>query len=203
MRLFAALEPPPSVLDELDEALAPHRAEWPELRWSPRELAHVTVAFFGETSDVAFERLLPRLERAAGRYPELALSFAGAGAFPAGGTHARALWTGIYGDRRTLARLAASVSAAGRRAGCPGTGHRGFKPHLTLARSRTPQDLRPLLESLGAFAGRSWVAGSLHLVLSHTGPQVHHETLRTWPLAGERSQVCEGTGTSPAPPSRS
>src|SRR5688500_1446784 len=111
MRLFAALLPPPSVLDELEEVLAPHRAERPELKWIRRELSHVTLAFFGETDDLAYERLVPRLERVAGRYPEVSLSFAGAGAFPGGGTHARVLWTGIYGDRRTLARLAASACA--------------------------------------------------------------------------------------------
>lgn len=193
MRLFAALMPPGGVLDELDEVLAPHQAQWPELRWSPRELSHVTVAFFGETPEPVLDRLLPRLERAAGRYPELALSFAGAGAFPGGGGHARVLWSGIYGDRRTLARLAASVSAAGRRAGCPGTEHQGFKPHLTLARARTPQDLRPLLEALATYAGSTWVAESLHLMVSHSGPRVHYETLRTWPLTGKRTEIEDET----------
>jgi hypothetical protein len=40
-----------------------------------------------------------RLERAARRHPCLALSLAGAGAFP-GANRARVLWTGIQGDRR-------------------------------------------------------------------------------------------------------
>lgn len=182
-----ALVPPPEVLDELDEALAPHRAERPDLRWSPRELMHVTLAFFGETDDLAYERLLPRLERVAGRYPEMTLSLAGGGAFPGGGAHARVLWTGLYGDRRLVARLAASVNAAGRRAGCPIGEYRGFRAHLTLARSRTPADLRALIESLSMFAGSPWTAGALHLVRSHLGSSVHHETLRTWPLSGERS----------------
>src|SRR5690349_9014310 len=117
MRLFAALAPPTDVLDELEAVTAPFRAEWPGLRWSSRDLLHVTLAFFGEVDDRVLERLQPRLERAASRTPPIELSFAGAGAFPFGGAHARVLWTGVYGDRRELAQLAAACSTAGRRSG--------------------------------------------------------------------------------------
>ncbi|GAA2083114.1 RNA 2',3'-cyclic phosphodiesterase [Actinomadura alba] len=143
---------------------------------------HVTLAFLGEIDDRTFDRLTPRLERAARRYDPLTLSLAGAGAFPGGGAHARVLWTGMYGDRRTLARLAASVTAAGSRAGSPFGEHRSFRPHLTLARCRRPTDVRPLLDELSSFAGSPWIADSICLVRSHLGAQVRHETLRTWPL---------------------
>jgi 2'-5' RNA ligase len=184
MRLFAALVPPADVLDELEAYLAPHRAAWPDLRWMRREVLHVTLAFYGEVDERRVERLLPRLERAAARHAPLELSFAGAGVFPSGGAHARVLWTGLYGDRRSLARLAASVHAAGRRAGAPLGEHKVFKPHLTLARCRTPMDVRPLVERLAAFAGAPWTADSLHLVCSHLGLTVRHETQQVWPLKG-------------------
>jgi 2'-5' RNA ligase len=184
MRLFAALLPPADVLDELEAYLAPHRASWPDLRWMRREVLHVTLAFYGEVDDRSVERLLPRLERAAGRYAPLELSFAGGGVFPSGGAHARVLWTGIYGDRRALARLAASALAAGRRAGTPLGEYKPYKPHLTLARCRTPTDVRPLLEQLTSFAGAPWKAGSLHLVRSNLGAVVRYDTLETWPLKG-------------------
>src|ERR1700754_702014 len=115
MRLFVALPLPGQVLDEIEEAIAPLRPGWPDLRWVRRDLLHLTVAFLGEVDDGTFERLSPRLERVARRYDPLTLSLAGSGAFPGGGTHARVLWTGLYGDRRTLAGLAASVTAAGGR----------------------------------------------------------------------------------------
>lgn len=117
MRLFVALVPPPVVLDEVEEAVAPLKAEGPELAWIRRELIHVTLSFLGAVDDRTLDRLLPRLERAVARHGRLSLSLAGAGAFPGNGAHARVLWTGLYGDRRGLAGLAASTSAAGRRAG--------------------------------------------------------------------------------------
>jgi 2'-5' RNA ligase len=184
VRLFAALVPPGRVLDELDEHLAPFRERWPGLRWARHELMHVTLAFYGEVDERKADRLLPRLERAAGRYPPVGLSFAGAGAFPSGGAHARVLWTGLYGDRRTLAALAATASAAGRRVGLPLGEPRPYRPHLTLARCRTATDLRPLLEELASFAGSPWTADALHLVRSHLGAAVRYETLTTWPLKG-------------------
>ncbi|WP_051712215.1 RNA 2',3'-cyclic phosphodiesterase [Spirillospora albida] len=196
MRLFVAVVPPPDILDELEEAVSPVRAEVPELRWIRRELLHVTLAFLGEVDDRTLDRLLPRLERAVGRHERPTLSLAGAGAFPGSGAHARVLWTGLYGDRRRLARLAASVAAAGRRAGTLPDKHRSFRPHLTLARSRTPVDVRPLLESLAAFAGGPWTAESVQLVRSHLpGKQyaaLTYEPLKSWSL---RDQSSGGGGT--------
>jgi 2'-5' RNA ligase len=200
MRLFVALLPPPAVLDELEEFLAPHRAAWPGLRWERRELLHVTVAFLGEVDERGVERLLPRLERVAGRCPPLKLSFAGAGAFPSGGAYARVLWTGLYGDRRTLAGLAASVGAAGRQVGAAAGEHKTFRPHLTLARCRRPTDVRPLVEALSAFAGAPWTARDLHLMRSHQSPQVHYETFRSWALCDPHPGALGATtGVRPAP----
>jgi 2'-5' RNA ligase len=177
MRLFVALLPPSAVLDELEEFLAPHRMAWPGLSWERRGLLHVTVAFLGEIEEQDVERLLPRLAVVAGRCPPLTLSFAGAGAFPNGGAHARVLWTGLYGDRRTLARLAASVGAARHQVGAAGGEHKTFRPHLTLARCRRPMDVRPLMEALSTFAGAPWTSRDLHLVRSHHNRQVRYETL--------------------------
>ncbi|MFC5748692.1 RNA 2',3'-cyclic phosphodiesterase [Actinomadura rugatobispora] len=186
MRLFVGLVPPPDILDELDEFLAPYRPGPSDLRWIRRELLHVTLTFLGEVDDRTLERLLPRLHRAVARHERLTLSLAGVGAFPGNGAHARVLWSGLYGDRRKLARLAASTSAAGRRAGTPPDKHRAFRPHLTLARCRVPVDVRPLLEPMSAFAGSSWTADSVHLMESRLPAkgrtQVEYESIKTWSL---------------------
>jgi 2'-5' RNA ligase len=183
MRLFAALVPPAEVLDELEAFTGPLRKEWPELRWAGRDLWHVTVAFYGELDERAYDRLLPRLQRSAARIPVLNLSFAGAGAFPGGGVHARVVWTGVYGDRRPLAQLAASLAGSGRRADSPDP--KPFRPHLTLARCRTPTDVRALTEQLASYAGRPWQATAVALIRSHpsaTPPQPRYEILTTYPL---------------------
>ncbi|RFU42645.1 RNA 2',3'-cyclic phosphodiesterase [Actinomadura logoneensis] len=190
MRLFVALLPPPDVLDELETFLGPLRETVPGLRWTRRELLHVTLAFLGDVEDRALDRLIPRLQRASARHDRLRLSLAGGGAFPGGGAHARVLWTGLYGDRRDLAGLAASTAAAGRRAGTLPDRHSTFRPHLTLARSRHPVDVRPLLEPMSSFAGTPWTADSVHLVRSllpaKGRTQVEYEPLESWPLRAPR-----------------
>ena len=102
MRLFVAIAPPPAVLDELDALVEPLRARRLDLRWTNREAWHVTLAFLGQVDEAAAARLVPRLQRAAGRHHQVRLAFAGAGAFPAA-TRANVLWSGLSGDRRALA----------------------------------------------------------------------------------------------------
>jgi 2'-5' RNA ligase len=177
VRLFVALIPPEHVLDEIEAAFAPHRQE-PGLRWTGRETWHVTLAFYGEVDDLTAARLLPRLERAAGRHPRREPAFAGAGAFP-NARSARTLWAGLHADLR---RLADSCLAAGRREGLDTGRHLRFHPHLTVARSRTPLDLRPLVGALETFEGTPWSADEIHLVRSHLGAEVRYETLHSWPL---------------------
>jgi 2'-5' RNA ligase len=178
VRLFAALIPPESVLDEIERAFAPYRDGPARLRWTHRDTWHVTLAFYGEVDDLTTSRLLPRLERAAGRHPRRALAFAGAGAFPRASS-AHTLWTGIDSDLR---RLADSCVAAGRREGIDMGRAKRFHPHLTLARARVPLDLRPVIDALESYEGTPWTAAEVHLMRSHLGAETRHETLRSFPL---------------------
>ncbi|MCO5993125.1 RNA 2',3'-cyclic phosphodiesterase [Actinoallomurus rhizosphaericola] len=179
MRLFVALLPPANVLDEVEAAFAPHRAAHPDLRWTRRPSWHVTLAFYGEVDEQVVPRILPRLERAAGRHPRRELAFAGAGAFPRPAS-ARVLWTGVEADLR---RLADSCVAAARREGVDVDEHKRFHPHLTMARARDPLDLRSLVAELRGYEGSPWTAEEINLVRSHLGPRARYETLGAWPLA--------------------
>ncbi len=189
MRLFVAVAVPVHAADELDGAVGPLRPSWPALRWTGRDAWHLTLAFLGEVTEPVCTRLVPRLERAAARHPRLSLSLGGAGAFP-GAPRARVLWTGVQGEPRALAALAASVAAGARRAGAPPAEEgRRFQPHLTLARCREPVDVRPLVGRLSGYTGTPWTAGEIYLIRSHLpGGRPHdrprYETLGCWPLAG-------------------
>jgi RNA 2',3'-cyclic 3'-phosphodiesterase len=184
MRLFVAIAPPAAVLDELDVLARPLRAGREDLRWTSRDAWHVTLAFLGQVDEAATARLLPRLERAAGRHHAFRLAFTGAGAFPAA-TRANVLWSGLSGDRRALARLAESVAAGASRAGAPPPDQgRRFQPHLTLARCRMPADVTELVTALAGYQGSPWTADRIHLVRSRLGApgQPRYATLGSWPL---------------------
>ena len=184
MRLFVAIAPPPAVLDELDALVEPLRSGRQDLRWTNREAWHVTLAFLGQVDEPTVAKLLPRLERAAGRHGTIALAFAGAGAFPGAG-RANVLWSGLSGDRGPLARLAESVAAGASRVGAapPDRGRR-FQPHLTLARCRMPVDVTELVAALAGYQGQPWTADRVHLVRSRLGvtDQPRYVSLASWPL---------------------
>lgn len=187
MRLFIGVAPPAAVLDDLEAACAPFRPSRDDLRWTSRELWHVTLAFLGEVAEERLDRLLPRLERAARRHPAFGLSLAGAGAFPSP-ARANVLWSGLSGDRKALGELAMSVSAGARRAGAPSPDEgRRYRPHVTLARCRTPVDVRAIVAGLSGYQGPAWSVEEIYLIrstLAHEtrGGQPRYETLGTWKL---------------------
>ena len=181
MRLFVGLAPPPTVLDDLDAVCAPLRPTREDLRWTSRELWHVTLAFLGEVSDENLDRLVPRLDRAARRQLAFGLSLAGAGAFPSQ-TRANVLWSGLSGDQKALGELAMSVSAGARRAGTPPPDGRRYRPHVTLARCRVPADVRPIVGDLSAYRGPAWTAEEIYLIRSTPDGQPRYETIGTWKL---------------------
>jgi 2'-5' RNA ligase len=182
MRLFVAVTPPPEALDELRSATAEMRSARSELRWTRPDQWHLTLAFLGEVDDAARADLTVRLSRVAPRHPPPRLALTGAGRFGD-----RVLWTRVTGDVAALRRLAASVRAAALRARLP-VEERPYRPHLTLARGRDGADLRPVVDALAGFAGRTWTARELHLVRSHLGAgparTSRYELLTSWTLTG-------------------
>ena len=170
MRLFVAVTPPTSVLDHADAAVAPVRAEHPDLRWIPVERWHLTLAFYGEVPDEKLDGVTAMvtrmLQRAAVDRP-FEVRFTGAGQFSR-----RALWIGLDADVSTLRRLAKAVI----------TDRRPYRPHLTVARLRGAVDARPAVERLASYAGPAWRVDAVHLMRSHLGPKPRYETLASWPL---------------------
>jgi RNA 2',3'-cyclic 3'-phosphodiesterase len=181
VRLFVALSPPPYAVRELEAAVRPLRGALPEVSWTRPEQWHLTLAFLGEVDHDQAGRLLPRLERLAGRHPSLPLRLAGGGQF--GG---RVLWVGVTGEREGLRRLAVAVRAAARHSGLePATAP--FRPHLTVGRSHAVgSDVRTVAAQLGSFTSTEWTAGQLLLVRSHLGAGpgggARHDVVGRWRL---------------------
>jgi RNA 2',3'-cyclic 3'-phosphodiesterase len=198
MRLFVAIVPPPAVVAELAQWLAPvQAAAGPALRWTSPDSWHITLAFLGEVAEPVLPELRTRLERAARRHPVQHLALRGGGAFP-GAARARAVLAvvaappgaaGAAGPARAgpLHALAASVAAGARRAGAPPPDEgRRYRPHLTLARPRPPADVRPVVASLAALDVGPWRAADIRLIRSHLGGSPpgppRYVELAGWPL---------------------
>lgn len=135
MRLFAAIVPPPEVLDALDDELDRLGVRSLPVRWSGRPQWHVTLAFYGEADLAERTRFLAEQVRG---HPSLRLRLAGAGTFSG------VLWAGVQGDVEALGALAGALRDP--------ADERPFHPHLTLARWKRRSAQRPARRAAAALA---------------------------------------------------
>ena len=167
--MFAAVVPPPEVVEHLDAFLDVRRAAG-AFRWVTAGHLHVTVAFFAEVPDRKLDDLVDRLARAAARRGAFPAAVAGGGAFP-NPARARVLWAGLDLDdhgRTELTRLATGARAAANRAGVPVDGQR-FRAHVTLARLGRPDEVSSWVRLLETYRGPTWTVDRLTLVASYLG----------------------------------
>ena len=101
---------------------------------------------------------------------------------------AKVIWTGLDLDeagRTELDRLATGCRAAATRAGIAVDGAR-FRPHLTVARTRSPHDVSSWVRLLDEYAGPTWRVEAVTLVESHLGEgprgRPRHVPMDTFPL---------------------
>ncbi len=188
MRMFVAVCPPPDVLDDLAEFLAPRQDVASPLRWTAPEQWHLTLAFLARVEDRNLDALDERLTRLAAQHARFTLTLGGSGAFPHPGA-AKVLWVGVQDEQAAteLSRLARGARAAANTAGVEVDGTR-FTPHLTLARLGRPIEATRWLGVLGTWRSRPWRVEGLALIESHLGEGSHrhprYEVREVFPLAG-------------------
>lgn len=192
MRLFAALVPPPEVVEDLAEFLRPRQEASPQdghpsPRWTLPEQWHVTLAFMAAVPDRVLDDLEDRLTRACAKRSPISLSVAGGGAFPHV-LHAKVLWAGLdlgEPDREELRRLSVGCRAAAAKSGAEVDGAR-LHPHLTLARLNRPADVHRWVQVVDTYVSRPWVAHEVTLIESRLGQghrgRPRYEVAGTYPL---------------------
>ena len=186
--MFVAVVPPDAVLDHLDDFLDLRR-DAADFRWSVRDQLHLTLAFLADVPDRVLDDLQERLERAAKRRTAVPTAVAGGGAFP-NVARARVLWAGLDLDesgRTELSRLATGARAAASKAGVTVDGER-FKPHVTVARLKRPQEVSSWVRLLDDYRGPGWSVDEVRLVASYLGEgprnRPRHEVVASFPLGG-------------------
>ena len=135
MRLFVAINLSTEIRRGVLDAAAPLREHAPELSWVGEPRLHLTLKFLGEQPDDRLGEIKDVLANVAGRHRELVMNIGGIGAFP-NFRRARVVWIGVAQDPR-LELLHHDVEVACESIGFEVEG-RPFRPHLTLARVKTP-----------------------------------------------------------------
>ena len=162
-RAFVAVVPPPAVLDAVGNVLG--RLEVPGARITRRDQWHLTLQFLGNR--VELEPVVEALGALALRPAPVQLG--DFGGFPKE-RRARVLWLGVLEGGPFLAQLVAAVGALLGPLGYPPE-ERDYHPHLTLARWKTPADLRKAVAALETGpVGPAWTVDEVVLFESFTRP---------------------------------
>jgi 2'-5' RNA ligase len=135
VRLFVAINLLPELRRSVLDATEPLRQSAPDLAWVGEPRLHLTLKFLGEQPDERLREIKDVLASVTGRHRELVMNIGGIGAFP-NFRRARVVWIGVAQDPR-LELLHHDVEVACESIGFEVEG-RPFRPHLTLARVKTP-----------------------------------------------------------------
>ena len=165
-RAFFAIWPSPEVLVELDQRLGEIRGTSPpSLHWQPRHRLHLTLLFLGDCDPRRLQRARDVGRESVRQVPAAPVSISGAGTFGS------VLWLGV--NAPWLLTLHAELRD---RLGLL-TERRGFRAHLTVARSRGEGVAAAALPALELVTTRSWVPDALTLVAATSAPQPTYEIL--------------------------
>ena len=178
MRLFVALDLEPNILSALGESLDQFRRLSPDARWTRVEAMHLTLKFIGEVPPAREPEIVDVLSSI--EAPRFKLAFRGTGVFGRP-RQPKVFWAGVQ-DSPELRQLAQRVESRLAAIGIPEES-RPFSPHLTLARSRTPGDLRAAAEHAGRPEWGEQQVEEFCLYQSHpTRGQYEYEKRHRFPL---------------------
>lgn len=180
IRLFVAATPPREHLEWARARTQELHARWPAARWTPVANQHVTVKFLGATPTARLDDVVSACRGAAGGVAPGPIGLEGLGAFPSV-RRAKVLWLGLADPDGVLGALARALDPALEPLGFAPE-RRPFSPHLTVARFRAPEDLRPL-PALEDDPPEPVVLAEVALWRSHLSPKgARYEALERLPL---------------------
>jgi 2'-5' RNA ligase len=172
LRVFCAVELPDELRSRVSERVRRLRADFSDVRasWEKPEKLHITLKFLGDIEQARVELLSGAAERAVASLEPFELIIDEPGTFPPHG-QPRVLWLGIVDVFGRLAFMQSALEEECAAVGFPRES-RAFKPHLTLARIRTPHGARELADAHREtpFEPQRFKVSELVLMLSELGP---------------------------------
>jgi len=146
-RVFCAIELPDAVRARLEDHVRRLRKEVPDAAasWSRVENIHLTLKFFGNVEVKQIARISEAAERTVRQFSTFQIGVGETGVFPRP-SRPQVLWIGVSDPSGQLTALQEKFEDE-----CAAEGFakedRAYRPHLTIARLRRPEDARDLAET--------------------------------------------------------
>ncbi len=179
-RIFIAIDISGEAKQFVLEYSSTLRGQWPELRigWEPAEKLHITLRFLGDADQAKVADIIRAATDAVAYIPEFHVAITGTGVFP-GKRRPRVLWLGVEDKTGILEEIKSNLDHAFEKIDYSREG-RPFRPHLTIARLRQPEQSRKLAEfhlnsdvgpigfvvsNVSVYSSRLEPAGSIHTIV--------------------------------------
>ncbi|MDP8256708.1 MAG: RNA 2',3'-cyclic phosphodiesterase [Candidatus Alcyoniella australis] len=147
-RLFVAIPLDDDLRSRLEQAQNNLARSNADLRWTRPGSIHLTLKFLGDTHERLVPDISAELEQCVAAHRGRTLRVKGLGAFP-DLRRPRVIWAGLEGDLDALCAVQRDVEQRLARLGFEPE-RRGFSPHLTLGRVRSPRRLGELIKAVEA-----------------------------------------------------
>lgn len=185
-RAFIAIPLSPELAGALAGVADRLRGAGAQVSWVKPGNVHLTIKFLGEIGEAGIGRVRSVLDEVAARHAPFALAVGGLGVFP-NPRAPRVVWAGLTAGAGEAAAIQRDLENGLKRLGFPKEA-RGFTPHLTLGRVRSPQNAPALLariEAVGQFFAGQVAVTHLDLMRSQLDPKGSiYTVLHQAPLAG-------------------
>lgn len=173
IRAFLALDPPENILRAIGD-LQNRMKKFlrGEIRWVNPKGIHLTLKFFGNISLSEVPVIIEAIRPVTSVSRPFALEIRSAGVFP-NAARPRVLWLGMGGETVRLVSMQAQIETVLAGAGFPKE-DRPFRPHLTLARIKSPKGLAGisnLLETGSDYKAGAFTGAGLTLFKSDLTPK--------------------------------
>lgn len=138
IRTFICIELPEHERERLGAIQTRLKRHNARVSWTAPGNIHLTLAFLGDVEETQIPEIVDAVRSACERVEPFDLHLEGAGAFPAL-TRPRVFWAGVRGEIVSLAELHTRIARALEPLGFE-RDRRGFKPHLTLGRTKDDRE---------------------------------------------------------------
>lgn len=172
IRTFLAIELPEEIKTQLRNIQGRLKSDVTGIRWTRPEGIHLTLKFFGNVSENDIAGIMETVGEKTKDVRPLALNVGTVGAFP-NFKRPRVIWLGISGEVERLSVLQKEIDTDLETLGFQKE-TRGFRPHLTLGRVKSPKEVKGLskiTEEEKSYAAGSFIAGGLTLFKSDLAPK--------------------------------
>jgi RNA 2',3'-cyclic 3'-phosphodiesterase len=154
IRAFIAVEINEQTKQKISGLISHLKKSGADVKWITENQMHLTLKFLGDIDERDVQKISDALSDIADNFNSFTINFSKIGAFP-DMDRPSIIWLGIDKGAESLKTLSEKIETALKKLRLKQE-NREFKPHLTLARIKSPKNMQNLLKLVKEIDAKSW-----------------------------------------------